>query len=60
MAAQEERETVAKLAKVNPVKLTQSKIRDETEKRAQAAKAASTKPEPDTHLSKPLEENINR
>jgi len=61
LARLEEKEVTSKLAKVNPVKVTQAKIREENEKRALAAKKSSTKkPEPETHLTKPIAENINR
>ena len=60
LAAQEEKETLSKIVKVNPVKQTQARIREETERREIAAKKASTKPELETHLSKPIEVNVNR
>ncbi len=60
LAAQEEQETLARLAKVNVTKVTQARIREETERREEAARKAAGKPEQQTHLSKPLEENINR
>jgi hypothetical protein len=41
-------------------KVTQARIREETERREEAARKAAGKPEQQTHLSKPLEENINR
>ena len=59
LAKQEEKETASK-PKISNVKLTQARIREENEKRALAAKKASAKPEPETHLTIPLEENINR
>lgn len=60
LAMLEEKETLSKLAKVNPVKVTQAKIREETEKRELAARSAQQKSEENTHLSKPLCENVNR
>ena len=60
LAAQEEKETLSKIVKVNPVKQTQARIREETERREIAAKKASTKPELETHLSIPIEVNVNR
>jgi len=47
-------------SKGNPVKVTQAKIREEAEKRELAAKNAACKKPEETHLSKPLDENINR
>ena len=58
LAKQEEKELSAK--KVNPVKVSQAKIREENEKRAAAARKASTKPEAHTHLTQTLHENVNR
>eukprot|EP00088_Acartia_fossae_P021985 TRINITY_DN23311_c0_g1_i1.p1 TRINITY_DN23311_c0_g1~~TRINITY_DN23311_c0_g1_i1.p1 ORF type:complete len:222 (-),score=65.53 TRINITY_DN23311_c0_g1_i1:237-902(-) len=60
LAKLEEKETMAKLTKANPVKVSQAKIREETEKRAKIAQKAVVKATEDTHLSKPLEENVNR
>uniref|UniRef100_A0A0A9XE38 Coiled-coil domain-containing protein 124 n=1 Tax=Lygus hesperus TaxID=30085 RepID=A0A0A9XE38_LYGHE len=41
-------------------KVTRSQIEEEKERRQAAAMSASAKPKVETHLSKPLEENINR
>jgi len=65
LAAMEEKEIQAKLSKANPVKMTQAKIREEAEKREAAARRATagagkSGQEPQTHLTKPLEENVNR
>merc|ERR1711915_1088123 len=66
-AKKREREDMVKLEekelsvkKANPTKLSQAKIREETEKRAAAARKAAEKPTIDTHLTKPLQENVNR
>jgi len=56
----EAKDNLAKLSKANPVKVTQAKIREEAEKRERAARKSAVKPEIETHLSKPLNENINR
>jgi len=56
----EAKDNQAKLSKANPVKVTQAKIREEAEKRERAARKSTAKPELETHLSKPLNENINR
>ena len=56
----EQKETLAKITKVNPVKVSQAMIREETAKRQAAAKGVNKKPEEDTHLTKPLSENLNR
>merc|ERR1719206_1453540 len=50
----------SKATKVNPVKVTQAQIREEKAKREEAARGKQVKPEPETHLTAPLEENINR
>jgi len=67
LAALEEKQIQAKLTKANPVKVTQARIREETERREANARGANNsvgknggKPAPETHLTKPLEENINR
>lgn len=60
LAELEEKSTLSTLSKANPVKVTQAKIREEAEKRQQAAKNAGKKTEIETHLSKPLDENVNR
>ena len=61
MLAQESA-SIAPKAKANPVKVTQAQIREEHVKREEAArgKKASPKPEPVTHLTTPLPENLNR
>lgn len=41
-------------------KVTRALIEEEKEKRQAAALSASAKPKVETHLSKPLEENVNR
>jgi len=58
LAQEEEANIVNKLQKINPKKITQAQIRDDDAKREAAARGKST--EPETHLSKPLEENVNR
>merc|ERR1719187_2205747 len=50
----------AKASKVNPVKVTQAQIREQQARREEAARGKVAKPEPETHLTAPLEENINR
>lgn len=62
LAEQEEKEIQKKIAKAkaNPVKVTQAQIREETERREKAARGGKAAPEPETHLTKPLPENINR
>ena len=50
----------AKATKVNTVKVTQAQIRDEKARREEAARGKQAKPEPETHLTAPLEENVNR
>merc|ERR1719516_17896 len=50
----------AKASKVNPVKVTQAQIREQQARREEAARGKQAKPEPETHLTAPLEENINR
>jgi len=61
LAAMEDKEIQAKLVKANPVKLTQARIREETERRELAARGSKAAvQQPETHLTKPLEENINK
>merc|ERR1712142_733080 len=50
----------AKASKVNPAKVTQAQIREQQARREEAARGKVAKPEPETHLTAPLEENINR
>jgi len=48
-------------SKAAPQKVTQAQIKAENDRRAEAAKKASSiQDEPQTHLSAPLQENINR
>eukprot|EP00088_Acartia_fossae_P060613 TRINITY_DN7260_c0_g1_i3.p1 TRINITY_DN7260_c0_g1~~TRINITY_DN7260_c0_g1_i3.p1 ORF type:complete len:236 (-),score=95.82 TRINITY_DN7260_c0_g1_i3:209-916(-) len=68
LASQEEKDIQAKMSKANPVKMTQARIREEAEKREAAARAANAakggssaaQQAVDTHLTKPLQENVNR
>jgi len=61
LLSQESAAIAAKQAKINPVKVTQAQIREEQAKREEAARGkAGVKPEPVTHLSTPLPENVNR
>merc|ERR1719195_23707 len=56
-----ENQSATPKAKVAPAKVTQAQIKAEQAKRMEAMrKAAVAKAEPVTHLSAPLEENINR
>merc|ERR1712142_649527 len=50
----------AKASKVNPVKVTQAQIREQQARREEAARGKAVKSEPETHLTAPLQENINR
>jgi len=62
MLAMEEKSNVGKV-KAAPQKVTQAMIRQEAERREEAARRAaggSGKVEPETHLTAPLQENINR
>jgi len=59
LADQEQAQIVSKLQKANPVKVTQAQIRAEEARREAAARGKNVK-EVETHLSKPLEENVNR
>ena len=58
MAEAEAKEIVAKQSKANPVKVTRAQIAELEEKRENVA--LGRKPEPVTHLTVPLEENVNR
>ena len=56
-----ENQSATPKAKAAPAKVTQAQIKAEQAKRMEAMrKAAVAKAEPVTHLSTPLEENINR
>ena len=50
----------AKQSKVNPIKVTRAQIAELEERRENIALGRSGKPEPETHLIAPLEENLNR
>ena len=56
----QENATISKPTKVITVKVTQAQIREEQVKREEAARGKAAKPEPETHLTAPLPENINR
>ena len=58
MAEAEAKEIVAKQSKANPVKVTRAQIAELEEKRENVA--LGRKSEPVTHLTVPLEENVNR
>ena len=62
ISAQEEEEDKARLAKKGGQtnKLSRAQIRQETEKRDAIARGKAQQEQENTHLSKPLEENINR
>jgi len=61
MLAEENKTIASKQTRVNPVKVTQAQIREEQAKREEAARGkVAAKPEPVTHLTIPLQENINR
>merc|ERR1719433_1147620 len=56
-----ENQSATPKAKAAPAKVTQAQIKAEQAKRMEAMrKAAVAKAEPVTHLSTPLEENLNR
>ena len=56
-----ENQSATPKAKAAPAKVTQAQIKAEQAKRMEAMrKAAVAKAEPETHLSTPLQENINR
>ena len=59
MLAQEDA-TLVKQSKANPVKVTQAQIREQQARREEAARGKAVKSEPETHLTAPLQENINR
>ena len=61
MLQQENADIAAKQAKVNPIKVTRAQIAELNEKRENIALGRpGAKPEPETHLTVPLEENVNR
>ena len=57
----QETQTIAKAqAKANPIKVTRAQISDMQERREEIARGKSDKSEPETHLTAPLVENVNR
>lgn len=60
MLQQESADIASKQAKANPIKVTRAQISELNEKRENIALGRSGKPEPETHLTAPLEENVNR
>jgi len=59
LVEQEQAQIISKLQKANPIKVTQAQIREEGARREAAARGKSVT-EVETHLNKPLEENVNR
>ena len=60
MLLQENADIASKQAKANPIKVTRAQIAELNEKRENIALGKNGKPEPETHLTAPLEENVNR
>jgi len=60
MLQQENADIASKQAKTNPIKVTRAQIADLNEKRENIALGKDSKQEPVTHLTVPLEENVNR
>ena len=60
LAEESAQDTAALAKKGNVVKKTQMQIREETQRREMIARGQKEASEPETHLSKPLEENVNR
>ena len=60
MLLQENADIASKQAKANPIKVTRAQIAEINEKRENIALGKNGKPEPETHLTAPLEENVNR
>ena len=60
MLAQETQNIAKAQAKANPIKVTRAQITDMQERREEIARGKSDKSEPETHLTAPLVENVNR
>merc|ERR1712029_784929 len=60
MLQQENADIAAKQAKTNPIKVTRAQIAELNERRENIALGKDSKQEPVTHLTVPLEENVNR
>ena len=60
MLSQESEKIAKAQAKANPIKVTRSQITEMQERREEIARGKSEKPEPETHLTAPLVENVNR
>ena len=57
----QETQTIAKAqAKANPIKVTRAQITEMQERREEIARGKADRPEPETHLTAPLVENVNR
>ena len=60
MLAQESQNIAKAQAKANPIKVTRAQITEMQERREEIARGKSDKSEPETHLTAPLVENVNR
>ena len=60
MLAQESQSIARTQTKANPIKVTRAQITELQERREDIARGKSVKPEPETHLTAPLVENVNR
>ena len=60
MLAQESHNIAKAQAKANPIKVTRAQITEMQERREEIARGKSERPEPETHLTAPLVENVNR
>ena len=60
MLAQESQSIAKAQAKANPTKVTRAQINEMQERREEIARGKSEKPDPETHLTAPLVENVNR
>ena len=60
MLAQESQSIARTQTKANPIKVTRAQITELQERREDIARGKSGKPEPETHLTAPLVDNVNR
>ena len=60
MLAQESQSIAKTQAKSNPIKVTRAEIAELQERREEIARGKAGRSEPETHLTAPLVENVNR
>ena len=60
MLSQENQSIAKAQAKANPIKVTRAEITEMQERREEIARGRTERQEPETHLTAPLVENVNR